>query len=217
MSEIYSQRYFVLKWTFVNLLGWLVAHILGIFILGIFMAILHEGLSYDIRRPETNRILDEVFPYLTVLISAISMGILALLQWRTLLKKILPNRRFWIACNVVSGITIGLILANLLFEHSSPLFDDFLVGLVALSFSLAIASALPQWFALHRHVELGVLWLLANVIGAMVAALLLLLSAASNTVEALAFGYCFGAPLIFGAITGLVLFNLLKYGKRVSE
>mgnify|MGYP001191320512 CR=1 FL=1 len=228
-----TRRQFIVRWAVATLVGW----ILG-FIVAFSTAMLWEliaTISWQNRwNPDS---IDWLFPILTgvtILLVGFSVG---LAQWHIALKGKM-SRWGWLAANslnvimALAGFWLGsrIIPSSSLFtfQHGmvSGLDTDMTVnetGLVTLAVIgafVGIAVSLPQWLVLRHSFQQAYRWILGAALGGIAASgsFVMIVFIVRNAVLSYSLCCC-STPIIFGGVTGYVLFDMLKQAKtnNVSE
>jgi len=217
---------FILNWTVGTFGGWLLALAAALTIpfAGWYVFFILTTQLLELSIPEwAHDVLLRLLALLTLIIMGLALG---LSQWGMALQGAI-NKRAWVAVSsiVVFGSIIGVALAM---ERLSPILSSYggnlsgldvafevretwPVSVAVLGITLGVTIGLPQWLVLRRYFYRVDLWIPANIVGGIAAFASLVVSAylLGNAYTSLSLACCTG-PVLFGAITGAVLFSLLQ-------
>ncbi|MCB9452913.1 MAG: hypothetical protein H6672_15845 [Anaerolineaceae bacterium] len=223
-----TRRQFIVRWIVATLAGW----ILG-FIVIFTTAMLWELIGTVSYRNHWNpNSIDWLFPVLqglTVLLVGFSFG---LAQWQIALKGKVP-RRWWLAANSLNVIAalVGLWLgrrtipSSSLFTFQSGTLSGFdtvmtvnetglITSVAAIGAFVGIAVSLPQWLVLRHSFQQAYQWILGAALGGIAASASFVMIVLIMRDAVLSYSLCCcSTPIIFGGVTGYVLFDVLKRAK----
>jgi hypothetical protein len=193
--------WFAFKWAGCTLAGWLLGWTLirmGSFVLPA------NSIPYTL----------SVVPMAFILVLSIT-----LLQWRLMLRKIIPIHEAF----CMSGVSAASCAAAQYFLNTYlpetmninmdaggtfRLLDGWFPVTIFSSILLGVSLSVPQWILLRNYQQQSSWWLFDNVV-AVFAALIFLFASGRFDILGLFFTYFFLSPLVFGLITGLTLFGII--------
>jgi hypothetical protein len=231
-TQVQSRAAFVGRWIWATAVGWVLAILsvvpaIGIWEIAITITQYVGGIdSYLLLDGWPGRVLGLSLLLGTLILMGLSMGYA---QWSIAVKDKV-DRRTWITSSVftfVAGI-IGLITigraASSLFDvqpgNLSGLDTTFTVNntwpitVIFLGVALGLPMGIAQWLVLRKHFYRAGYWLLAITAAsvAMFTSLVVAVSLVKNATLSSGLGCCV-SPIVFGAVTGIALYSLLKRRK----
>jgi hypothetical protein len=224
---------FVFQWVLGNVVGWIFAATVGITCVGFFILFLpteyHDEGSNSLLTT-AHSILLTTFMWLSLLAVG---GFFGFGQWKTSLRD-LVDKWVWLVANAIAGA--ALILSLIAFSSSVPslvrvesgpasgmdtsykLTSTWLIAILSMSSLVALTVGIPQWLALRRYVFRSSLWLLIVFLAtiAVFVPFILITYAFESALFSLTVISC-ASPLIFAAITGIGIFELMKHRTNLTS
>ncbi len=224
------QKNFVQRWVGGTLIGGLLAFLIVLASLGLWENIAPAAAKqFPIIAAQQSGISDVLFA-LIVLIALLLIGAtMGLAQWYVALRGLIRGR-VWLltsaitAVTAVAGIWIGTQFAPSMFQVQQGtlsgmddrlfLSDGWAVSVIIWGLSFGVTASLPLWIVLRRSFRRVDQWLAVTVGGSV--GMLFLLAGFVYVVKGavLTEGFsCCILPLMFSALTGAALQNVLKHTK----
>ncbi len=212
-----------IKWTF--LLKWVLAHmvglvglpalvlglvglpalVLGMRLLAYMVGDLVGGLLPSIERvPVLRELLGWGYFFVLALGGAIIGGWIGLIQWLVLRQQVPRANRWFLASSV--GIAVGMWVNWLLFIILESVLRGIIPFLLVFVAVFSITIGVPQWFVLKQWTYQAGWWILVIAVSLILGVILYLSGW---------FGTIFAGPIVFGVVTGTVLFWLLRFQRKL--
>jgi hypothetical protein len=227
---------FIIRWILGTFAGWILA--LVALIPGLVIGQIFWGIGWQHRDSQWYQIwsgwLEDAFFLLLALATLILMGLsVGLAQWRIALKGKI-TRKLWLLLSslLIISAGIGFLISSrlspgLLTEHTTgimsgmdasyTLTETWFLAVLIRSIVVGAFIGIPQWFILRRFFHQAHYWLFSVVLGSLsvFASLVAIVAIVKSTLISMSLGCCI-TPVVFGAVTGLGLYNLLKRIKATS-
>jgi hypothetical protein len=221
---------FIIRWILGTFLGWILALIA--LIPGLVVGQIFWSIGWQHRDSQWYQVWSgwpgEAVFLLIALVTLILMGLsVGLGQWRIALKG-KTSKKLWLFSSSFLIITagIGFIISSrlspgLLTSHTTgimsgmdayyTLTDTWLLALLIHGIIIGAFIGLPQWFILKRSFHQAHYWLFSTVLGSLsvFASIIAIIAIVKSTIFSIPLGCCI-SPIVFGVVTGLGLYNLLK-------